>query len=99
MVAFGDAVHVAQRQGVTVAVARQAVVEATGTWPALRRFRLLNYLKAGLVEVSVAAHNGWSAEPILPPDQDLHILTVQADTGRLLASATLRRPRRARVYA
>jgi hypothetical protein len=92
VVTCGDSVRVAQRQGVEVVVAAQAVVEATGTWPALSRFRLLNYLKAGLVDVSVAAHYRWPGEPVRPGDQDLHILAVQADTGRLLASATLRRP-------
>jgi hypothetical protein len=92
LVTCGDTVHVAERQGVKVVVAAQAVVEATGTWPTLSRFRLLNYLKAGLVDVSMAAHYGWLAEPVRPGDQDLHIFALQADTGRLLASATLRRP-------
>lgn len=92
VVTCGDTVRMAQRQGVHMVVVAQAVVEATGTWPALSRFRLLNYLKAGLVDVSVAAQYGWQAEPVRPGDQDLHILAVQAGTGRLLASATLRRP-------
>jgi len=63
VVACGDTVHVAHRQGINVVVAAQTVVDATGTWPALSRFRLLNYLKAGLVDISVAAHCGWLAEP------------------------------------
>ena len=88
VVTCGDTVRVAQRQGVTVVVAAQAVVEATGAWPALSRFRLLNYLKAGLVDVSVAAQYRWPGEPVRPGELDLHILAVRAGTGRLLASAT-----------
>ena len=87
-----DVVGVADRQGVSVVVAAQAVLEDTCTWPAVSGFRLLNYLKAGLVDVSVAAHYGWQAEPLCRGDQDLHILTLRPETGRLLASATLRRP-------
>ena len=55
-------------------VAAQAVLEDTCTWPAVSRFRLLNYLKAGLIDVSVAADHGWQAEPLRPGGQDLHIL-------------------------
>jgi hypothetical protein len=87
-----DIVRVADRQGVSVVVAAQAVLEDTCTWPAVSRFRLLNYLKAGLADVSVAAHYGWQTDPLRPGDQDLHILTLQPETGRLLASAMLRRP-------
>jgi hypothetical protein len=87
-----DLVRVADRQGVSVLVAGQAVLEDTGTWPAVSRFRLLNYLKAGLVDVSAAADHGWQAEPLRPGRQDLHILTLQPETGRLLATAMLRRP-------
>ena len=87
-----DVVRVADRQGVSVVVAAQAVLEDTCTWPAVSRFRLLNYLKAGLADVSVAAHNGWPTDPLRPSEQDLHILTLQPETGRLLASAMLRRP-------
>ena len=87
-----DIVRVADRQGVSVVVAAQTVLEDTCTWPAVSRFRLLNYLKAGLADVSVAAHYGWQTDPLRPGEQDLHILTLQPETGRLLASALLRRP-------
>jgi len=87
-----DVVRVADRQGVTVVVAAQTVLEDTGTWPAVSRFRLLNYLKAGLVDVRAAAEHSWQAEPLRPGGQDLHILTLQRETGRLLAAAMLRRP-------
>jgi hypothetical protein len=90
--ASGAIVRVTERQGISVVVASQALLEATGTWPAVSRFRLLNYLKADLVDARVAAQNGWPAEPFQPGDQDLHILALRADTGRLLATATLRRP-------
>jgi hypothetical protein len=92
LAARDDIVRLAERQGVTVVVAAQAVLEATGTWTAARRFRLLNYLKAGLVDVAVAARCGWTVDPVPPGDQDLHVIALQAGTGRLLASATLRRP-------
>ena len=87
-----DVVRVADRQGISVVVAGQAVLEDTCTWSAVSRFRLLNYLKAGLVDVAVAADCGWQTDPLRPGDQDLHILTLRTETGRLLASAMLRRP-------
>ena len=87
-----DIVRLADRQDICVVVAAQAVLEDTCTWPAVSRFRLLNYLKAGLIDVSVAADHGWQAEPLRPGGQDLHILTLRPDTGRLLGAAMLRRP-------
>jgi hypothetical protein len=89
----GVSVKVEDRHGLAVLTAEESALAETGTLEAFRRFRLREYLNAGMVDRSVAADAGWLQEPeILDTHEDIHILAVTSGSARLAACLSLHRP-------
>jgi hypothetical protein len=89
----GVDVRVENRHGLVVLTASEAALANSGTLEAFRRFRLMRYLEAALVDPLTAARAGWVTEPAaFDGDDDLHIMALSSGPGRLVSSVTLHRP-------